>query len=174
MVERVALSLTSDDLRLMRHACPLDKVIASGWSSKTDTLGCLAFWAKYACDAGRTRDLFRQARKVAVARARRKKRGGHADHWRAMSDVAVEYWLQDTCGACQGRGFKVAEGSQIASGELCGACHGSGLAPLPSASLTGSDMDEQRFGRAVLEMLSSLDQAMSGYVARTLASLRNK
>ena len=171
-IERVALALTSDDLRLLRNACPLDKVISSGWAAKDESLGSLAFWSKYAADQPRMRELAKRSQRVMVSHARRMKQGGSVPDLHALAIVGVAYWLSDRCRSCQGRGFVVLEGSQIASGELCTHCHGSGLAPLPEPSQAGLEMDSARYQRMTGALLRILDESLSGYVARTLAGLR--
>ena len=171
-VERVALALTSDDLRLMQSACPLDKVISSGWSSRTESLGSIAFWAKYAADGGRINALVKRSRKVMVSMARRKKQGGAVHELHALATLAVAYWLSDKCRSCQGRGFLVLDGAQVESGLVCQTCGGSGLAPMPRPDDAGIEMDAVRFERMTASLLLLLDEAMCAYVAKTLSSLK--
>lgn len=172
MVERVALSLTSDDLRLLQHACALDKVIASGWSSQGENLGCVAFWAKYTGDKARIRELYRLSANVVVGQARRKKRGGSIDDLTHLAFASVSYWLNDVCRECSGRGVIVPEKAQIDTGEVCGACQGSGKGLPPKAADVGSEFHEDRFDRMVGELLSTLDNSMSSYVTGVIHSLR--
>jgi len=174
MVERISLALNSDDLRLMQQACPLDKVISSGWSAKNEPLGSVAFWSKYVRDSGRVKELLRRSKAVVVSRARRMRMGGSVADLQAVATVVVAYWLSDKCQACHGRGFYVAQTAQIATGDLCPSCRGSGLAPTPTPADAAVGMSPARFDRLAMSLINTLDQAMCGYVAGTLANLRRE
>jgi len=173
LFERVALSLNSDDLRLMQQACPLDKVIGSGWSSKTEPLGSVAFWAKYVGDCGRTRELVQRSKKIMVTQARRKFMGGSVDDLEFLGVTTVAYWLADRCKRCQGRGFIVEDGAQVDSGAVCKACDGSGVSAITLTPMDGCGLDYARAHKLAQGLIHKLDDAMCSYIAKTVASLRS-
>lgn len=173
LIERVALALNSSDLRLMRYACDLDKVIVSGWASRSGQLGALAFWSKYTVDPQRTRELMKAVKRIAIASARRRKRGGSIDELNKVAEASLFYWLTDRCPTCQGRGFIVLESKQTVSDLVCETCYGSGLRPMPTPIEAGVEWDAYQLQRTITELLGILDTALSAYVGTTLNALKN-
>lgn len=174
LIERVALALNSSDLRLMRHSCDLDKVIVSGWASRSAQLGAMAFWSKYTVDYQRTKDLLKAVKKITIAGARRRKRGGTIDDLNKVAEASLLYWLTDRCQSCQGRGFIVLESKQTVSDLVCQTCYGSGLRPMPTPQDVDIEWDSSQLQRTMTELLSILDNALSGYVGITLSALKNE
>lgn len=172
LIERVALALNSSDLRLMRYSCDLDKVIVSGWASRSAQLGAMAFWSKYTVDYQRTKDLLKAVKKITIAGARRRKRGGTIDELNKVAEASLLYWLTDRCQSCQGRGFIVFESKQTVSDKVCQTCFGSGLRPMPTPEDVAIEWEPSQLQRTMTELLSILDNALSGYVGITLNALK--
>ena len=56
------------------------------------------------------------------------------EDWDRASEKAVavlRYWLDQTCGTCHGRKFRLIEGTPSLSNKVCSACGGSGVAQVP-------------------------------------------
>lgn len=173
MIERVALSLNSDDLELMRGSCDLDKIIASGWAGRNNSLGCLAFWSKYVDDKRCRRELSQMLRKIAVNQTRRKMRGGSYHQLCEIADATLVYWLHDMCPTCRGLGYIVTYGETLTH-EECQTCHGTKMRQLPGTEILEITMEEGRLHRTMTELLNTLENAMTSYVKATVAPLRHR
>lgn len=172
LIERVAVALTSDDLRLRESACDLDKIIASGWSARQRQLGALAFWAKYTMDPHKTRQFLEIVRKMSVAKARQRNRGGSQDELHLLAEAVVFWWLTDKCPTCQGRGFMVLKDQQTVSSLECQNCGGTGMRPTPKPKDAGLAWDEVKFEHRFNEVLAVVESATSAFIGNTVRSLR--
>ena len=170
--ERLALALNSDDLKLIKDHCDLDKIICSGWASRKHALGCVAFWAKYAVNKRSITVLTNMAQRVCVSQSRRKHRGGSRLLLQQISTAAVCYWLNDTCPACHGRGYHVDYDKQTATQHECQTCHGTRLRTYPSAAQCAIDIEQERFERIFTDLILAIDQALQDYVRASLYTLR--
>ena len=174
LIERVAVALASDDLRLREQPCDLDKVIAAGWSARQRQLGALGFWAKYTMDPHRTRQFLEMVRKMTVAKARQRNRGGSQDELHRLAEAVVFWWLTDKCPTCQGRGFMVLREQQTVSNFVCQTCNGTGMRPTPKPSDAGLAWEEAKFEHRFNEVLVVVESAMSAFIVTTVRSLRRE
>ena len=172
LIERVAVALTSDDLRLREQPCDLDKVIAAGWSARQRQLGALGFWAKYTMDPHRTRQFLEMVRKMTVAKARQRNRGGSQEELHRLAEAVVFWWLTDKCPTCQGRGFMVLREQQTVSNFVCQTCNGTGMRPTPKPADAGLAWEEAKFEHRFNDVLVVVESAMSAFIGTTVRSLR--
>lgn len=172
MIERIASALSSHDLKMRESACDLDKIIASGWSARDRQLGALGFWAKYVMDVEKTRQFLEQVRRLAVAKARERNRGGSRDELHRLAEVVVFWWLADKCPTCDGRGVLVLEGEQITSNYECHVCTGTGIRPLPDPSEANLDWEEAKFERRFAELQVLIDGSVASFVGVAARALR--
>ena len=170
--ERLALALNSDDLRLLKSNCDLDKIISSGWASRKQELGCLAFWCKYVQDRRCTSALRSLVTRICISQSRRKHRGGARFELNEIANAAIVYFLNDTCPSCQGRGFTVDYERQTDTQTPCVTCNGTRLRVYPTAESIGINMDELRFERIFNDLVLTLDASIHDYVKQSLYSLR--
>lgn len=115
--ERIAAAISGG-----RMGAPgdVETVMAMAWTrSPHDAL----FWRKYAHSGGR---FDAEARAVVAALAEilaERGRWGWSEHKvSSMAETVYQYWLNDTCPACQGRGYDLPEGSPYLSDVACSAC----------------------------------------------------
>jgi hypothetical protein len=172
MIERVVTALISDDLRLRETACDLDKVIASGWSGRSRSLGALAFRSRYTLDVERTRQFVQSVSRLALAKARQKKRGGTREEIERLGCAVCFWWLSDKCRTCAGRGCMVLGHQQHVSNIVCQTCGGTGIAPMPKAKDVGLEWDEAEFDFRFRELLQAIDVAFEDFNRGTIAALR--
>jgi len=170
--ERLALALNSDDLRLLKTHCDLDKIISSGWASRKQSLGCLAFWCKYVQDKRCVLPLRILVERICVSQSRRKHRGGSRAELSEIASAALVYFLNDTCPSCHGRGFIVDYDKQTDTQTPCVTCNGTRLRVYPSAHELGIDMEQLRFERIFNDVVLTLDASLHDYVKQSLYSLR--
>lgn len=170
--ERLALALKTDDLRLLKSNCDLDKIISSGWASKKQALGCLAFWSKYVDHRRCSVALRLMVKRVCISQSRRKNRGGSRLQLEEISNAAIVYFLNDTCPACNGRGFIVDYEKQTDTNVICNTCNGSCLRAYPTARELNIEMEETRFERVFNDLILTLDASVHDYVKQTIYTLR--
>ena len=174
LIERLTLALSSSDLKHHRYSCDLDKVIASGWASaRNGVLGSLTVRAKDDRTNQSRRKLIQQVKKIAVSRARGRKRGGTIEDIHKVALASVSYWLEPRCQTCQGMGLIVLENKQHLSNIVCQSCHGSGLRDMPTIEDVSIDWDEYRLQKTIVELLVILDEAYSNHTGTVKAVLRN-
>lgn len=172
MIERVVTALTSDDLRLRETACDLDKIIASGWSGRSRGLGALAFRSRYTLDRERTRQFLQAVSKLALQKARQKKRGGTRLEFEQLATSVCFWWLSDKCKTCAGRGCMVIGDQQVVSNIVCQTCGGTGVAPMPSAKDAGLAWDDDEFDHRFRELVQVIDVAFEDFSRGTVQALR--
>lgn len=172
LIERVVTALVSDDLRLRETACDLDKVIASGWSGRSRSLGALAFRSRYTLDVERTRQLLRSVSRLALAKARQKKRGGTREQIERLACCVCFWWLSDKCKTCGGRGCMVIGHQQHVSNIVCQTCGGTGITPMPTAKDAELEWSEDEFDYRFRELVQTLDAAFEDFSRGTARALR--
>lgn len=174
LIERVVTALGSDDLRLRTAPCDLDKVIAVGWSGRWRNLGAVAFRARYTLDRESTRVLVRSVSRLALAKARQKKRGGTRQEIERLAACTCQWWLHDKCRTCQGRGCLVIGEQQHTSNIVCENCGGSGFAPAPSVKDAGLNWRPDDFDLRFRELLHTLDLAVEDFNQRIAKVLQKR
>jgi len=171
IIERVAISLDSDDLRLLSGPCDLDKIIVSGWVGKKSLIGVYAFRAKYVNDSKAQVKLVEAISHKTHKKFRALNRGASRIQITDLSATVVGYWLDDKCPACRGVKFKVVD--QIATDEPCDQCQGTGLRLLPSAHECASGLPDSMFDKAMAEIIETLDISVDDYIKRVVMKMRN-
>ncbi len=85
---------------------------------------------------------------LAIVRHLNGKRGWKLDikTMQAVTREALKHHIAPTCPVCQGRKFKLIEGSPALSASPCATCHGTGKRPLPL-----------RHGRLIAEVVAILE-----------------
>ena len=118
--ERVGAALSSGDLT----GANLDVLTALGVVSIREPLADAVFRLKYANEASSYPDAMTAVR--TLARFLNKKAGWKLSerHTNAMAKAVLDYWLDDLCPACEGRGWLKPEGAPILSNHPCPACLG--------------------------------------------------
>ncbi len=168
LTERLATALASDDLVLRESACDLDKVITSGWAARNRQLGAMAFRAKYL--HANAKDFAALVRKIAVSRARQKRRMEPREEIHRLADSVVAWWLHDKCPVCHGRGMMVLEGQQITS-VVCKECGGSTFRTMPSPKEAKLTWERSQFERRFSDIQVMIDSAVQSYLANVKKGL---
>lgn len=141
--ERYARALASTHLETKPHRSAIDTLTAAGWAN--EPLGLRLMRLKIAWDYARAtgwqdgRSFHRQRAMALVALSRHAinmaKR--HATRSRirdletvpSIAEAALDYWLDDICPDCRGRGSHGGAGSKQ---DICRTCHGSGRKTMPA------------------------------------------
>lgn len=156
LIERVVTALVSDDLRLRETACDLDKVIASGWSGRSRSLGALAFRSRYTLDVERTRQLLRSVSRLALAKARQKKGGAPVRKLSGLLAACAFGGCRTSAGHAQGAAaWSLATSSTSATSSakhagapasrLCRRSRTQGLSGTRTSSITASESSLKRW-----------------------------
>ena len=172
IIERVAISLDSDDLRLLSGPCDLDKIIVSGWVGRKALIGVYAFRAKYVCDAKAKVRLIEAVAHKTHKRFRAFNRGASRIQITDLAATVVSYWLDDKCPRCKGVKFEVVD--QIATDLPCHHCQGTGLKVLPSAHECASGLSETVFDKSMAEIIETLDISVDDYIKRVVMKMQNR
>ncbi len=108
-------TLTNDELHL-----DCDTLAAVALSSK---LGSMLYRLRYAGDATVLLDMLPLWRGMVLKHAMKHKYELHAED---IADTALDYWLNDTCHICSGRGHPIIIKTPTLADALCQSCNGTG------------------------------------------------
>jgi hypothetical protein len=100
----------------------LKKVMALGIVGITDPFADAIFRLKYGLDAKSYAETLSSTRKLSYALNFQRNWRLHTRKLSEMAKEALDYWLADTCPACQGRGWEVPEGAPYLSDNPCLHC----------------------------------------------------
>lgn len=172
--ERYAIATGSSDLTpALDRRCDVDKLIAAGWATQGDPRRIAALALYRMGTVGNTQGLSLVVETMDGWLNGWTKRKGRQPipkfQRRELVASTLKWWLNPTCGYCQGRGFELVPredevGAQTLSCH-CKACSGTGRRPLvrevPAVFLKASESLAEELDRLVL--------IVTGEMARSLA-----
>ncbi|MDB5853268.1 MAG: hypothetical protein JWR22_1309 [Herminiimonas sp.] len=159
IIESYSRATQSSNLRDDEHHHATEKLAAVALSSD---LGAALFRVKFGNDATTYKALLTawQA-KVTVKAGLRKNWPDHIKP-NKLAAKSLNYWLNDICEACSGKGYEVATGTPKLSNDLCKLCNGEKKAPL---------VCEPDWREYILDMIEDLDDLVRYSAGRAMRKL---
>ena len=166
-LERMTRATTSSNLKCDELHYDADLIASSGFVARRRGLGALAFWAKYAQDTSKTKELMRELLTKFVGQKRQERSHLSKKVLHEIAEAALCYWLTDTCRACHGVKFEKLEANeQVLSDRPCKRCRGTGKERPPAAQDCGIDLDNSRFREEFADCIEILHEAFMDYAER--------
>jgi hypothetical protein len=168
VIERMTRATASSNLKCDELHFDADLIASSGFVARRRGLGALAFWAKYAQDTSRTKELLREFQTKFMGHRRQNRSHLPKRILHEIAEACVCYWLTDVCRACKGVKFERLEANdQVLSDKPCKRCKGTGKEVPPNAQDVGLDeLDNSRFREEFAIGLEILEEAFRDYVER--------
>lgn len=167
-IERMTKATQSSNLRCDELHFDADMLASSGFVARKRGLGALAFWAKYAQDTSRVKQLTQEflTKFMGVKRQERSNLPKRILH--SIGESAIVYWLTDVCRSCKGVKYEKLEANeQVLSDKPCHRCKGTGKEVPPNATDVGLDeVENSRFRAEFADALRILEEAFVDYVER--------
>ncbi len=149
--ERVAVAAGSNHLQHKVGACDVDVMGALGMAGIENRLSSAVFRLKYANEARFYPDALRDVQSLGRKLARSEGWTGSGQQIDELSKTALDFWLNDRCPECKGRGYEMTPGAPVLSDVACGACRGRGKMWPPRQR-------SQKWQQRLQAMLAMLDQ----------------
>lgn len=163
--EKVARATRSSHLQHKEQPSDIDTIGALGMAGVENNLASAVFRLKYANEAR----FYPSALIIVTAECQRLqlKHNWPASSYKfaKLTKACLDYWLNDKCMACEGRGAETILGTPVLSNEACSVCHGS--TKLPKPSMATKEWDE-RFDM-LLKRIEDLERRAGGDVMARLA-----
>jgi hypothetical protein len=161
--ERIAVAAGSKHLEHKETDCAIDKIGALGLAGVQNELSSAVFRLKYGNEPR-----FYEAALVVVTRLSKALAGKHqwtgpGIQFESMNRAALDYWINDKCAACLGRGYEKMVGAPVLSDVACPVCKGTARRPLPKLP--------EKWHQRMLALLAVLDECESRAGADVMAKL---
>lgn len=164
VIERMTRATTSTNLKCDELHFDADLIASSGFVARRRGLGALAFWAKYAQDTSKTKELLRELMTQFVGKKRQQRSHLPKRMLHDIAEAALCYWLTDVCRACKGVKFETKD--QVLTDKACKRCGGTGKERPPAAQDCGIDLDNSRFREEFSDCIEILHHAFMDYAER--------
>lgn len=163
IVEKYSRGINSSNLRSDEHHFDIDSLTAVSWATreKNCELGSLLFRVKYGNDATTFQALL-DAWSIAVADKRQWPKHLPA---KKVAEKSLDYWLNDVCPACTGKGVQKLPNVPVMGDEACQICDGTGKKPL---------MCEANWRDPILDMVYLLDRMAFDAAGRAMKLISNE
>lgn len=165
IAEKVALALGSSNLKHSDRPMPVDTVGALGLAGIDNGLASAVFRLKYSNEARFYSAALAVVTEESLRLSIKHSWSGPAIDFALMNRKCLNYWLNDRCMACEGRGFETILGTPHLSDKPCGQCNGSTKTPIPK--MLDAAWDE-RFV-LLLARIEHLERRAGGEVMAKLA-----
>jgi hypothetical protein len=164
VIERMTRATTSTNLKCDELHFDADLIASSGFVARRRGLGALAFWAKYAQDNSKTKELLRELMTQFVGKKRQERSHLPKRMLHDIAEAALCYWLTDVCRSCKGVKFEAQ--NQVLTDKVCKRCRGTGKEAPPAAQDCGIDLDNSRFREEFSDCIEILHHAFMDYASR--------
>ena len=158
IIQKYSKSISSSNLKCDAYHFDTDNLAAVALSS---ALGSRLFRVKYAHDATSYKSLL-EAWKVKVSKKAAHRRWPQHVSVENVAGTSLDYWLNDVCSICTGKGHLPLPGVPVLSDEPCPACHGTGKKPLSC---------EKRDKNYVKDMIEELEAMTRSAAARAMQKI---
>jgi len=164
--EKLARAYGSSDLRDYDMPCAVQKIIASGMVGVREGVALSLFRLKYSNDKSAYKEALVGVRRYVWRIGAKQKWPIEDAHGLALAEFAkrvLDYWLDDVCKPCAGRGYEKVPYTPMLSDKLCEFCEGEGKARY------ADDHKWRARSRDVLEMIAEAERRAGAKMIAKLA-----
>lgn len=165
--ERIARATRSNHLEHKDRPCDIDKIGALGMAGIDNAISSAVFRLKYSNDAKFYKPALGAVTEVSKRLGKRFGWLGSAAQFAALNKAALDFWLNDSCMSCEGRGYLTVLGTPFLSDDACTACYGSTRRPKPA-------MDTKEWDGRFNLLLSHIEQMERRAGSEVMARLSNE
>lgn len=159
-LDLLARAETSSDLQHHERPCDVDVLGAVGMATVHSPTGLILYRLKYLNDAGQ----ISAAKAIFIRWAYRAMQNRKQDP-KGASRIGVQAltaWVSDVCHVCQGRKYRVIDGTPALSDKPCGACGGTGKNRIKASGDVAEVMRDvaERADSVILTLQAGVDGKM--------------